>query len=94
MIAVGYSFRDEPVNIAIAENLDRAEHSTLIVANPHPEDAIRNLDLASSYEDRIIPVRGEFGNEKSFRRLEEAVEVESRRRYEKRKWEKLKEKAI
>jgi len=74
MIAVGYSFRDEPVNIAIAENLERNKDATLILLNPEPEKAIRNFESASKFGDRIIPIHGNFGDEKLFEKLTVAVE--------------------
>ena len=64
MIAIGYSFRDEPVNIAIAENLERIKDSTLVLLDPEPQKAIQNFDSASKFGDRIIAVQGRFGDEK------------------------------
>lgn len=83
LIAIGYSFRDEPVNIAILVNLQKVEHSNLIVVNPEPKKVIQNMGaLASSkFDDRIIPVKGEFGDEKVFKKLEIALKVESKPRY-------------
>ena len=63
MIAIGYSFRDEPVNIAILENLEMYKDSKLIIVNPKPEDVIVNLgEQAERFEDQIISVSGKFGD--------------------------------
>jgi len=81
LIAIGYSFRDDPVNIAILENLERVEHSNLIVVNPEPEKAVKNLEVSAKSNYRIIPVEGEFGNEEVFKKLEVALKVKSKNRY-------------
>jgi hypothetical protein len=92
MIAIGYSFRDEPVNIAIAENLEKVKYATLIVLNPEPEKVIQNFGpVASRFDDRIIRVSGEFGDEKVFERLEEAVDVVGWKHYQRRIWERFRE---
>lgn len=92
MIAIGYSFRDEPVNIAIAENLEKVEDATLIVLNPEPEKVIQNFGPAASrFDDRIIRVSGEFGDEKVIERLKEAVNVVGWKHYQRRIWERFKE---
>jgi len=83
LIVIGYSFRDDPVNTAIIENLKRTEQSILIVVNPIPEKVIHNLGTSaiSEFDDRIISVEGEFGDEKTFKKLEVALKVESKERY-------------
>lgn len=92
MIAIGYSFRDEPVNIAIAENLGKVEDATLIVLNPEPEKVIQNFGpVASRFDDRIIRVPGEFGDERVLERLKDAVDVVSWKHYQRRIWERFKE---
>jgi len=94
MIAVGYSFRDEPVNIAIAENLERNKDATLILLNPEPEKAIRNFESASKFSDRIIPVHGNFGDEKLFEKLTAAVDSIHWNQYNRRMWQYFKERAL
>lgn len=82
LIAIGHSFRDGPVNIAIIENLESIPHSNLVVVNPNPEEAIQNLgSSASKLNDQIIPVKGNFGEENVFKLLQIALKVESRERY-------------
>jgi hypothetical protein len=90
LIAIGYSFRDVAVNIAIIENLEKAVHSNLIVVNPHPETVLQNLGVSalSKFDDRIIRIDGRFGDEKVFVKLGIALKVESKQRYQ----ERLKEK--
>jgi len=79
MIAIGYSFRDEPVNVAILENLERIHGATLIVVNPKPQKVIKNLgELSIEIHNRIIPVKGEFGKDVVFEKLPLAISVSSR----------------
>lgn len=87
LIAIGYSFRDDPVNYAIIENLKKTL-GTLIVVNPNPEKVIKNLEasraLVRSFprvDDYIIPVKGKFGDEEVFDKLEVALKVDNRERY-------------
>lgn len=86
LIAIGYSFRDEPANVAIMEDLDKVESSTLIVINPSPEKVIQNFGglALQKIDKRIIPVKGEFGDEKVFQQLEIALKVENKTRFYKR----------
>lgn len=89
MIAIGYSFRDEPVNIAIIENLEKNYNACLIVLNPESELVISNLGgIEEKFRERIIPIPEEFGSEPGFQKLSVAVESENRSDYE----EKMKEK--
>lgn len=83
LVAIGYSFRDEPVNIAIRENLEKKADSKLIVVNPNPEEVLKNLGVPDSatVEERIVPVAGEFGKEETARKLELALRVGSRKRF-------------
>lgn len=86
LIVIGYSFRDDPVNTAIIENLEKTKHSILIVVNPNPKKVIQNVGaLASSkFDDRVIPVNGKFGDEKVFKKLVLALKVENKPGYFKR----------
>ena len=83
LVVIGYSFRDDPVNIAILENLQRVPDSNLIVINPDPDKVVKNLgDLArSKLDNRIIPVEGRFGDRNTFKKLEIALKVRSKHRY-------------
>lgn len=83
LIAIGYSFRDDPVNIAILENLARVKQSKLIVVNPKPTKVIQNLGTPaiSKFVERIIPVEAEFGCENTFEKLRIALKVDSKTRY-------------
>jgi hypothetical protein len=90
LVAIGYSFRDEPINIAILENLQREENNKLIVVNPNPEEVLKNLGVSDlmKADERIVPVEGEFGKEQTARKLELALRVGSRTRFFERlpKW--------
>ena len=44
LVAIGYSFRDEPVNTAILENLKRTKTSILIVIDPDAEEVIKKFE--------------------------------------------------
>jgi hypothetical protein len=63
LVTIGYSFRDDPINIAIMERLKSPPPppSKLIVVNPNAEEAIRNLGhLSSDIDDRIIRINQPF----------------------------------
>ena len=91
MIAIGYSFRDDPVNIAILENLERIKDATLIIVNPGAERVIKNLgSWAQIFDNRIIRIPNEFGDESMFEKLELAIKVDSWKRYQEREWEQRK----
>jgi hypothetical protein len=64
MVARGYSFRDDPVNLAILENLEKVKDSILIVVDPQAESVIKNLGpLSQIYNERIIRIPQMFGDE-------------------------------
>lgn len=93
MIAIGYSFRDDPVNIAISENLEKVVNSTLIVINPDAEKVIQNLgSSAEVFNSRIIRIPKCFGDENLFEKLDLAIKVDSWKRYQERVWKDFKEK--
>jgi len=82
LIVIGYSFRDDPVNIAINQNMDRDENSTLIIVDPKAEEIIKNFspDL-QRYLSRIIRIPNEFGNEIIFDKLEVAIKASNYEEY-------------
>lgn len=81
LIAIGYSFRDDPVNTAILENLERVENSTLIIVDPKAEEVIRNLGSVKRYLPRIIRIPNRFGEDIVFDKLELAIAVDSYKQY-------------
>jgi hypothetical protein len=88
LIAIGYSFRDAPVNIAIIENLQRVKDSSLIVVNPKADAVISNLgSWAKTYDNRIIRIPCGFGDEKLWEDLDLALRVDNWSRYKDRKRE-------
>ncbi|MCK4424723.1 SIR2 family protein, partial [Candidatus Bathyarchaeota archaeon] len=96
LVVIGYSFRDDPVNNAIIENLEKTPYSILIVINPDPEKVIKNMEAPalSGINDRIIPVKGRFGTPEVFQKLGIALIVANKERYYKRLqsakvWERL-----
>lgn len=83
LVAIGYSFRDDPVNTAIVENLEKVPSSVLIVVNPEPEKVIQNMiaSVSTELDNRIIPVQGNFGDEKVFQKLNCAIHSVSKSHY-------------
>ncbi len=84
LVAIGYSFRDDPVNTAIVENLEKVPSSVLIVVNPEPEKVIQNMvaSVSTELDNRIIPVQGNFGDEKVFQKLNCAIRSVSKSHYD------------
>ena len=75
MFAIGYSFRDDPVNIAILENLEKVNDSTLIVVNPEAEKVIQNLgNLVRKFNNRIIRISKELSDDEAlFKKMDLAM---------------------
>ncbi len=70
LLVIGYSFRDEPINTAILENMIRNDKSRLIVINPNADDVVENLYSNSSRKlnwkipkHRLFKKSGKFGTE-------------------------------
>ena len=92
MIVIGYSFRDDPVNLAIVENLEKVKNATLIVINPRAERVIENLGpWARTFNNRLIRISKRLDDKDVFQRLILALKVESWERYQKREWEEFKD---
>lgn len=92
MIVIGYSFRDEPVNVAILEGLEKNKDATLIVVNPNAEKVLENLGpWAKTLNDRIIRIPNKLGDESAFKELELALRVDGWTRYQRRKSEQLRD---
>ena len=76
LLAIGFSFRDDPINSAIIENLVLNKDANLIVLNPHPDDVINNLTKYSSSElvnnlptKRIHKIQGYFGKDDTYEKI-------------------------
>lgn len=92
MIVIGYSFRDDPVNIAILEGLEKVKDATLIVVNPYAERVIKNLgSWAQTFNNRIIRISEKLGDESMLKKLELAIEVDSWMRYQQKARERFKD---
>jgi hypothetical protein len=67
------------------------KRSTMIVVDPRPDEAIKNLEISNQEcLNRIIPIRGFFGDEEVFNRIEEdTIKVDSKKRYEERSSKRL-----
>lgn len=67
LIAIGHSFRDEPINVTILERLrtEAALKTKLIVINPHAEEVVKNIGLLeASLDDKIIRINEHFSEDK------------------------------
>lgn len=93
LIAIGYSFRDEPVNTAILERMNSrftrmgvGSRPKLIVINPNAESVIGNLGpIGSELEERIIRIDETFRDEEVlFKRIEVAVDSPNWTSYKRR----------
>jgi len=69
LLVIGYSFRDEPINTAIIENMKLNKESQIIIINPNPDEVLENLynNIPGNIEWRIPEYRiykfaGEFGS--------------------------------
>jgi hypothetical protein len=82
LVAIGHSFRDLPVNIAIVENLRRVSQSILIIVNKEPEKAFNNLGIQDSIAQKVIRVNGLFGEKETFRKLRIALQSRSFKQYQ------------
>jgi len=76
LLVIGYSFRDEPVNTAILENMRDQNNSQLIVINPKADDVIENLydNVSESFswkipKNRLFKFSGKFGTSEVFEYL-------------------------
>jgi hypothetical protein len=76
LIVIGFSFRDEPINSTIIENMITIPESRMIIVNPHPEEVLINLQTyTASYlsnkipVDRIHLIQGKFGEESTFKQI-------------------------
>lgn len=84
MVAVGHSFRDLPVNVAVLENLQDHTTSKLIIVDRNPKKAFKNLEVKNSkLGERVIRVKGKFGDPITFKRLELALQCSSSKDYQK-----------
>lgn len=92
IIVIGYSFRDDPVNIAILEGLEKSKNATLIVVNPNAEKVLENLGpWAKTFNERIIRIPKKLGDESMFKKLEIALKVDSWTRYQERERDEFRE---
>jgi hypothetical protein len=83
LIAIGYSFRDEPVNVAILERLGCPDipRAKLVIVNPHADLAASNLNPPAELQKRIIPINEHFREDDSlFHKI--ALAIASRDRSE------------
>jgi len=72
LLVIGYSFRDEPINTAILDNM-KYNNSQLIVINPNPNEVIENLYLNTLDNfkwkiprNRLFKFSGKFGSSEAF----------------------------
>jgi hypothetical protein len=88
LVVIGYSFRDEPVNVAMVENMCRVKDPLMIVVDPEAENVIQNLGIsASKFNNRIIRIPEEFGKPDMYYKLELALKTGNWPRYQERERE-------
>ena len=61
LVVIGYSFRDEPVNTTILEQLESREDCTVFVVNPEADEVVQNLPGYERYKTHFHLVPIEFG---------------------------------
>lgn len=90
LIAIGHSFRDKPVNIAILERLrDRTSRKKLIVVNTHAEKVLKNLGpIDPKLNQQIIRINESFSfpdkniKQRLFQKILMAVESKNWKEYQ------------
>lgn len=84
MVAIGHSFRDLPINIAVLENLQNRSTSKLIIVDRSPKKAFKNLGVMDQkLSERIICVEGKFGEPETFKKLQLALQSSNPEHYQK-----------
>jgi hypothetical protein len=96
LIAIGHSFRDQPINVAITERFRNTAHTRnakLIVVNPDAENAVENLGpIGREFDDMIFRISDSFEDDKMlFDKIVTALASKDRKEYEMRTrgWHKL-----
>jgi len=82
LLVIGYSFRDEPINTTIIENMQLNNKSQIIIINPDPDQVLKNLynnireNIAWRIPDyRIYKFAGEFGSPEVYEYLKSIERV-------------------
>ncbi|MFX1537995.1 MAG: hypothetical protein ACFFDI_27695 [Promethearchaeota archaeon] len=82
LLVIGYSFRDEPINTAIIENMMLNEKSQLIIINPRPDEVLDNLYSNISEKikwriprHRLLKFSGKFGSPEVFEYLKKIERI-------------------
>ena len=60
---IGYSFRDEPVNTILSEQLESATDPHVFVVNPHASTVVKNFPNYKRYKAYFHNVTIEFGKQ-------------------------------
>jgi hypothetical protein len=77
LITIAYSFRDEPVNISIFQNLTNPKkHNRLIIIGPQALEIKKNIVslIPDIFADRVVPINGGFGDHHVFEMLREEIQ--------------------
>lgn len=82
LLIIGYSFRDEPINVAIIENMILNKKAQIIIVDPRPDEVIENLynnipeNITWRIPDhRILKFSGKFGSPEVFEYLKRIERV-------------------
>jgi len=82
LLIIGYSFRDEPINTAILENMKYTNHSQLIVVDPEVDKVVENLYQCVPEsvkwqipKHRLFKFSGRFGSNEVYEYLQRIERV-------------------
>ncbi len=82
LLVIGYSFRDEPINTAIIENMMSNKKSQLIIIDPKPDEALENLYSNVSEKTnwriphhRLLKFSGKFSSPEVFEYLKKIERI-------------------
>lgn len=63
LVVIGYSFRDEPVNSVLLEQLESATNPHVFVVNPHASAVVKNFPNYERYSAHFHNLTIEFGKQ-------------------------------
>lgn len=73
LLVIGYSFRDEPINMTIIENMQNNKNAKLWIFNPHLKEVLQNLNGLID-NDRIFEIPQYFGTSSGKKAIEDLVQ--------------------
>ncbi len=75
LIAIGFSFRDEHINQAVANALKKNDKLRLVILNPEWPEGVQSVvgGSAEELDSRVVPVRGLFGESAVIEEIQAAL---------------------